>query len=43
MVIDKFKERTRNVILVCHSKDAAIDKNELNVKQIDLLGKNYIF
>ena len=39
MVIDKFRDRTRNLILVCHSKDAAIDKNELNVKQIDLLGK----
>ncbi len=39
MVIEKIKERTRNIILVCHSKDAAIDKNELTVKQIDLLGK----
>lgn len=38
-IIDMVRECTDNLILVCHSKDAAIDKSEVNVKQIDLLGK----
>ena len=40
MVINKIGDCTKNLILVCHSKDAAIDKNELTVKQIDLFGKS---
>lgn len=39
MVIDKFEACTKNLILVCHCKDAAIDKSELTIKQIDLAGK----
>ena len=39
MVIDKIESCTRNIILVCHCKDAAIDKSELTIKQIDLAGK----
>jgi len=39
MVIDKVESCTRNLILVCHCKDAAIDKSELTIKQIDLAGK----
>ena len=39
MVIDKIESCTRNLILVCHCKDAAIDKSELTIKQIDLAGK----
>ncbi len=39
MVIDKLEACTRNIILVCHCKDAAIDKSELTIKQIDLAGK----
>lgn len=38
-VVDAIAARTKNIILVCHSKDAAIGANELNVRQIDLLGK----
>lgn len=39
MVIDKLESCTRNIILVCHCRDAAIDKSELTIKQIDLAGK----
>lgn len=39
MVIDKIESCTKNIILVCHCKDAAIDKSELTIKQIDLAGK----
>lgn len=39
MVIDKIEACTRNIILVCHCKDAAIDKSELTIKTIDLSGK----
>ena len=39
MVIDKLEACTRNLILVCHCKDAAIDKSELTIKTIDLTGK----
>lgn len=39
MVIDRIAACTKNIILICHSKDAAIDKSELTIKQIDLLGK----
>lgn len=39
MVIDKIEACTENLILVCHCKDAAIDKSELTIKQIDLAGK----
>lgn len=39
MVIDKIESCTKNIILVCHCKDAAIDKSELTIKQIDLMGK----
>lgn len=39
MVIDKIESCTKNIILVCHCKDAAIDKSELTIKQIDLSGK----
>lgn len=39
MVIDQIESCTRNIILVCHCKDAAIDKSELTIKQIDLMGK----
>ena len=39
MVIDKIESCTQNLILVCHCKDAAIDKSELTIKQIDLAGK----
>lgn len=39
MVIDKLESCTKNLILVCHCKDAAIDRNELTIKQIDLSGK----
>ena len=39
MVIDKIEACTDNLILVCHCKDAAIDKSELTIKQIDLAGK----
>lgn len=39
MMVDVIQARTRNIILVCHSKDAAIDKNDIVAKQIDLLGK----
>lgn len=39
MVIDKIESCTKNLILVCHCKDAAIDKSELTIKQIDLSGK----
>ena len=39
MVIDKIEACTENLILVCHCRDAAIDKSELTIKQIDLAGK----
>lgn len=39
MVIDKIESCTRNIVLVCHCKDAAIDKSDLTIKQIDLSGK----
>lgn len=39
MVIDQIEACTRHIILVCHCKDAAIDKSELTIKQIDLAGK----
>lgn len=39
MIIDKIEACTKNIILVCHCKDAAIDKSELTIKQIDLSGK----
>lgn len=39
MVIDKIESCTKNIILVCHCKDAAIDKSELTIKTIDLVGK----
>jgi len=39
MVIDRIESCTKNLILVCHCKDAAIDKSELTIKQIDLSGK----
>lgn len=39
MVIDRIESCTQNLILVCHCKDAAIDKSELTIKQIDLSGK----
>lgn len=38
-VQERLKKHTRNLILVCHSKDAAIDSDQVTVKQIDLLGK----
>ncbi|MEG0773573.1 AAA family ATPase [Clostridium sp.] len=40
MCIDMVAKCTPNIILVCHSKDAAIAATELNTKQIDLLGKS---
>lgn len=42
MVIDKIESCTKNLILVCHCKDAAIDKSELTIKQIDLSGKIFV-
>lgn len=39
MVIDRIESCTKNLILVCHCRDAAIDKSELTIKQIDLSGK----
>jgi len=39
MCIDMVAKCAPNIILVCHSKDAAIGAGELTVKQIDLLGK----
>ena len=39
MVVGMISKCTKNVILVCHSKDAAIANSELTAKQIDLLGK----
>ena len=38
-VINMVAKCTRNVILVCHAKDAAIANSDLTAKQIDLLGK----
>lgn len=40
MCIDMVAKCAPNIILVCHSKDAAVGSEDLNVKQIDLLGKN---
>lgn len=39
MCIDMVSKCAPNIILVCHTKDAAIGAGELTVKQIDLLGK----
>ena len=39
MCIDMVAKCAPNIILICHSKDAAIGASELTVKQIDLLGK----
>lgn len=39
MCIDMVAKCTKNVILVCHSKDAAIGSSDLTTRQIDLLGK----
>lgn len=38
-VINMVSKCTNNIILVCHSKDAAIANSDLTAKQIDLLGK----
>ncbi len=39
MCIDMVAKCAPNIILVCHTKDAAVGAGELTVKQIDLLGK----
>ena len=39
MCIDMVAKCTKNVILVCHSKDAAIGASDLTIKQISLTGK----
>ncbi len=39
MCIDMVSKCAPNIILVCHTKDAAVGAGELTVKQIDLLGK----
>lgn len=40
MVIDMVSKCAPNLILVCHVKDSAIANSDVNVKQIDLLGKS---
>lgn len=40
MVIDMVSKCAPNVILVCHTKDAAIADSDLTVKAIDLNGKS---
>ena len=42
-VINMVAKCTRNVILVCHAKDAAIANSDLTAKQIDLLGKFFVY
>lgn len=39
MCIDMVAKCAPNLILVCHSKDAAIGTSDLTIRQIDLLGK----
>lgn len=39
MCIDMVSKCAPNIILVCHSKDAAVNSTDLTAKQIDLLGK----
>lgn len=39
MCIDMVAKCTPNIILVCHSKDAAVGQDEQTTRQIDLLGK----
>ena len=39
MCIDMVAKCAPNIILVCHTKDAAVGAGELTVKQIELLGK----
>ena len=40
MCIDMVSKCAPNIILVCHSKDAAIGVTDLTTRQIDLLGKS---
>lgn len=39
MCIDMVAKCAPNIILVCHSKDSAVNANDLTVKQISLNGK----
>lgn len=39
MCIDMVSKCAPNLILVCHTKDAAVGAGDINVRQIDLLGK----
>lgn len=40
MCIDMIAKCAPNIILVCHSKDAAVGVSDLTTRQIDLLGKS---
>ena len=39
MVIDMVSKCAPNIILICHTKDSAIDNTDMTAKTIDLFGK----